>query len=178
MSQSLETLLDAADRLRSYPDLIVAVVGDGVNRDALQAQARFMGLSNVRFFPYQPKECVNESFASAEVFVISLKRGLAGYIVPSKLHGILAAGRPYVAAVEDACEVAAITQQYRCGLLAEPEDPKDLSEKILALYQDRTLAAGLGSNARLAAFTFDRPRQVRAYYNLFRELACARPTRY
>lgn len=48
---------------------------------------------------------------------ISLKAGLAGYIVPSKLYGIVAAGRPYVAAVEEAYEVAAITRKYECGLL-------------------------------------------------------------
>jgi colanic acid biosynthesis glycosyl transferase WcaI len=104
------------------------------------------------------------------VFVISLKRGLAGYIVPSKLYGILAAGRPYIAAVEDACEVAAITRQYHCGLLVEPSDPKDLAEKIPTLYHDRPLAQRLGANARRAALVFDRRRQVRAYDELFREL--------
>jgi glycosyltransferase involved in cell wall biosynthesis len=127
-------------------------------------------LSNVHFLPYQPREQLWQSFASADVFVIALKRGLAGYIVPSKLYGILAAGRPYVAAVEDACEVAAVTRQYDCGLLAEPGDPKDLAEKLLTLYQDRALAQRLGANARRAALVFDRRRQVQAYHELFQTL--------
>jgi colanic acid biosynthesis glycosyl transferase WcaI len=170
LSQGLETLIDAASRLRPYDDLLVAMVGDGAKRPGLEARARSQGLANVRFLPYQPRESLRESFASADVFVISLRRGLAGYIVPSKLYGILAAGRPYVAAVEDACEVAAITKQYHCGLLAEPADPKDLAEKILTLYHDRALAQRLGANARRAALVFDRPLQVQAYYNLFRTL--------
>jgi hypothetical protein len=100
---------------------------------------------------------------------------LAGDIVPSKLYGILAAGRPYVAAVEETCEVAAITTQYDCGLLAEPGDPRDLAEKILPLSHDRTRAKHLGANARQAARACDRPRQVRAYDALFRALASPAP---
>lgn len=39
-----------------------------------------------------------------------------------------------------------------------------------SLYHDRELASRLGANARRAALEFDRPVQVRAYYELFREL--------
>jgi glycosyltransferase involved in cell wall biosynthesis len=170
LSQNLDTLVDAASLLRSYDDLQVVLVGDGTKRPALEAKVRSQGLSNVHFLPYQPREQLWQSFASADVFVIALKRGLAGYIVPSKLYGILAAGRPYVAAVEDACEVAAVTRQYDCGLLAEPGDPKDLAEKLLTLYQDRALAQRLGANARRAALVFDRRRQVQAYHELFQTL--------
>jgi colanic acid biosynthesis glycosyl transferase WcaI len=175
LSQSLDTLVDAADRLRSYPDLLLAMVGDGAKRQTLEARARSLRLTNLRFFPYQPKESLKDSFASADMFVVSLKRGLAGYIVPSKLYGILAAGRPYVAAVEEACEVVAITRQYDCGLVVEPGDAKGLADTILTLYHDRAMAQRLGANARRTAQAFDRPRQVRAYYNLFRELL-SRPT--
>jgi len=173
LSQNLETLLDAAERLRPYPDILVAVVGDGSKRQALEARARSRALDNVRFLPYQPRERLAESFAGADVFVISLKPGLAGYIVPSKLYGILAAGRPYVAAVEDASEVAAITTKHGSGLLAEPESAEDLARQILVLYRDRDRARELGHNARRAALSFDRPLQVRAYETLFREVTAA-----
>lgn len=169
-SQNLETLLEAADRLQRRTDIVMAMVGDGAKRGALEDRARCRGLANVRFLPYQSKERLTESFAAADVFIISLKEGLAGYIVPSKLYGILAAGRPYVAAVEEACEVAAITRKYECGLLAKPGDSDDLAEKILTLYRDRDLLSRLGANARRAALEFDRPVQVRAYYDLFQEL--------
>ncbi len=170
LSQNLETLLDAADGLRHCPNLVVAVIGDGARRAALEARAKAHGLANIRFLPYQPKERLAESFATADVFVVSLRTNLAGYIVPSKLYGILAAGRPYVAAVEASCEVAAITRKHNCGLLATPNDPADLAEKILTLYHDRELARRLGTNARQAALEFDRPVQVRAYHDLLCEL--------
>ena len=173
MSQGLEIIVQAAAHLRQYEDIRIVCVGDGVTKPALEERVRAMGLKNILFLPYQPKERLAESFAAADVFVISLKQGLAGYIVPSKLYGILAAGRPYVAAVEEACEITAITKQYNCGLVVEPGDAEDLARKILILYHDRNLTQRLGANARQAALKFDRPVQVRAYYDLFRGLACA-----
>jgi glycosyltransferase involved in cell wall biosynthesis len=171
LSQSLETLVQAAARLREYPDIEVVFVGEGVKKPGLIDTARALGLSNVRFLPYQPVEKLKESFAAADVFIVSLKVGMAGYIVPSKLYGILAAGRPYVAAVEDASEVTGITRKYDCGLLASPGDQGDLAEKILLLYRDRERTRQLGGNARDAALEFDRPRQIQKYYELFCKLA-------
>ena len=69
------------------------------------------------------------------------------------------------------CEVAAIARKHESGLLAEPGDPGDLAQKILLLYNDRAVARHLAANARRAALEFDRPVQVRAYYELFHELA-------
>ena len=171
LSQGLETVVQAAVRLQQQPNLQVVFVGGGVKKSALQEYVSQIGLTNVRFLPYAPKEQLRESFASADVFVVSLKKGLAGYIVPSKLYGILAAGRPYVAAVEPECEVTAITKQHECGLLVAPQDPADLAEKILVLYRDGALAERLGTHARRAALLFDRPQQVSKYYVLFREIA-------
>ena len=171
LSQDLDVLIDAAARLSAYPDIVVAIVGDGVKRADLEARVRERSLGNVRFLPYQPRERLAESFASADLFVVSLARGLAGYIVPSKLYGILASGRPYVAAVEEASEVAAITRRYRSGLLAEPGDAEGLARHILTLHGDRARGRELGANARRAALGYDRPIQVEAYARLFRELA-------
>ncbi|MGH7825513.1 MAG: glycosyltransferase family 4 protein [Candidatus Binatia bacterium] len=171
LSQAPDILLGAAARLRHIPDLQMVIVGEGVKKAALLERAGQSCLQNVRFLPFQPKEALRESFAAADVFVVSLKRGLAGVIVPSKLYGILAAGRPYVAAVEDDCEVAAITREYQCGLVAKPEDAEDLAAKLLLLYRDRGLARRMGENARKAALRFDRRVGVRAYYEMLRDVA-------
>lgn len=173
LSQGLEALVEAAGHLKGCPDIQVVIVGEGVKKRALEERVRAMRLQNVRFLPYQPSDSLQNSFATADVFVISLKRGLAGYIVPSKLYGILAAGRPYVAAVEESCEVAAITKQYHCGILARPEDSRDLADKILALYHDRAAVLRLGENARRTALHFDERLAIGAYYKLFCELSAA-----
>ncbi len=171
LSQGLETLIEAAAELRHVPEIEVVFVGEGIKKPALQDQARRLGLGNVRFLPFQPKARLSESFATADVFVVSLKAGMAGYIVPSKLYSVLAAGRPYVAAVEEECEVASISRRHDCGFVVPPGKAGDLADRILKLHADRPMAERMGANARRAAFEFDRPRQVKAYHDLFRELS-------
>jgi colanic acid biosynthesis glycosyl transferase WcaI len=174
LSQDLHILVEAAARLQDVPDLRIVFVGDGVKRPLLQQQAQAAGLANILFLPFQPKERLTESLAAADVFIVSLKEGLAGYIVPSKLYSILAAGRPYVAAVEPACEVATITRDYGCGLLADAGNAGDLAEKIRLLYENRNLARQMGATGRKVAEThFDRKIGVRAYFDLFTGLVDA-----
>lgn len=177
LSQNLQAVVEAAAHLQQFPDIELVFVGEGVTKARLQQRAQSLGLANVRFLPYATKEQLKLSLAAADVFVVSLRPGLAGYIVPSKLYGILAAGRPYVAAVEAESEVTAITRKFGCGLLAEPGNAEDLAAKILTLYRDRGLAARMGANARLVALGFDRHVLVTEYLNLFRDLSRA-PARH
>lgn len=167
----LEVLIEAAVYLKDLPDLLFVFIGDGVRRIPLQEKIKRLGLKNVLFLPYQPKELLTDTFASADCFLISLKPGLAGYIMPSKLYGILAAGRPYVAAVDNDCDVVKITQRHQCGLTAEAGNPKDVAEKIRLLYHDRELARQMGERARKASPLYDRGVGVEAYYGLCSELA-------
>lgn len=171
LSQNLDVLIEAAALLKDRARLVIAIVGDGAKREALARQAAGRGLANVRFFPYQPKELLHESFAAADAFLVSLKAGIEGYIVPSKLYGILAAGRPYIAAVDPTCEVATIAREYGCGLLAAPGDPGALAGAIATLHDDPAAARAMGQRARAAALQFDRRVAVAAYHSLFVRVA-------
>jgi glycosyltransferase involved in cell wall biosynthesis len=174
LSQNLDLLVEAAARLRSRERLVIAVVGDGARRQTLEDQASRRGLSNIRFFPYQPKELLHESFASADAFLVSLKPGLEGYIVPSKLYGILASGRPFVAAVDPSCEAAAIAREHQCGTVAVPGDVDALVAAIAMLYDDPASARAMGENARRASLRYDRRAAVQTYHDLFAGLNRAR----
>ena len=170
LSQNLDVLIEAAARLQSKERLVIAIVGDGARRDALVSAASARGLSNVKFIPYQPKEHLRESFAAADAFLISLKAGIEGYIVPSKLYGILAAGRPFVAAVDPSSEVATVALQSQCGVVAAPGDADDLARAIAVLHDNPELTRVMGEHARRAAWQFDRRPAVQAYYTLFASL--------
>jgi glycosyltransferase involved in cell wall biosynthesis len=166
LSQNLDSVLDVASALR---EVTFVFIGDGVRKKPLQERAESRGLENVLFFPYQPRERMRDTYATADVFLVSLKQGLAGYIVPSKLYGILAAGRPYVAAVDQDSEVAAITREHESGLLVAPGDVGGMTHEISRLYRDRALARRLGENARRASAHFDRRKQVRTYHDVFQQ---------
>jgi len=169
LSQGLETLVDAAGLLQDR-GIEMVFQGDGVRRPALEERVRTMGLSNVRFLPFAPAEQVSDAFATADVFVISLKRGLAGYIVPSKLYGILAAGRPFVAAVEASCEVAAVAKSSGCGVRVDPGDARALADAIAALAGDEARRRDMGRRAREASLSFDRDVHVERYVRLLRSV--------
>lgn len=177
LSQGLESVVEAAQLLRDVPDIRFVFVGDGANKVALQARVAALDLPNVTFLPFVPQDGLRDAFASADVFLVPLQRGMAGYIVPSKLYGILAAGRPYVAAVEEDCEVAVITRTHQCGLVAEPGNADDLARQIRAFYGDRAMAARCGANARAAGLAFDRRIAVGKYMAVFTAVCQAQVAR-
>jgi glycosyltransferase involved in cell wall biosynthesis len=171
LSQDLEIVLHAAEQLRERPDVVFVFVGDGAKKKNLQAIAERRDLRNVKFLPYQPRETMDQSYATADVSLVSLKRGLAGVIVPSKIYNVLASGRPCVAAVEQDCEVADIIRQHGCGYVINPGNASALTARVLDLAADRERAAAMGARARCAALSFDRPRQVASYHALLAEVA-------
>lgn len=170
-SQNLDVVIDAAARTAHRDDLVWLFIGDGTRRARLEAQAIERGLRHVMFLPYQPRADLRWTYATADVCLVSLKPGLAGYIVPSKLYTILASGRPYVAAVEDASETAAITRAHGAGRLVPPGDAAALAAAVEALVDDAASRAAMGARAREAAALFARSRQVAAHAAVLREAA-------
>ena len=169
LSQDLGSLLAAADLLRDEPEVLFAIVGEGATKAGLQAEASRRRLPNVEFLSYRPKEDLGDSLGAADLHIVGLRRGLAGYIVPSKVYGILAAGRPYIAAVESGAEPALIAEEHSCGIRIEPGDPAALSAAIVGLRQDR--GGEMGSNGRRALEErFDRPIAIDAYRGLLESL--------
>jgi len=171
MSQNLDVVIDAAEKLRDRGDILILFIGEGNRRPALEAAVAARGLSNVRFLPFQPRSELRWTYASSDVCLVSLKPGLAGYIVPSKLYPILAAGRPYIAAVESSSEVAAITTRYGCGVLATPGDADQLASQIRRLADDRDTRLAMGVEARKVASMFARDLQIAAHARVLKDVA-------
>jgi glycosyltransferase involved in cell wall biosynthesis len=166
-SQALDGLLDAAALLRESPDIVFVIVGAGTSRASLGERAAREGLTNVRFLPYQPKAQLAEIFGAADVMIVSLVAGIEGYIVPSKVYSILAAGRPYIAALDASAEPALIAQEHDCGIVVPPRDAEALASAIRALAADPERVSAMGRRAREASRQFDRTLAVRAYADLF-----------
>jgi len=171
LSQNLDVVLDAAEIVQPRTDIVIVFIGDGNRRPVLESAAQTRGLDNIRFIPFQPRASLRWTYATSDVCLVSLKPGLAGYIVPSKLYPILAAGRPYIAAVEPLTEVAALTEQHRCGVMVTPGDATALAATIIALADNRSEREAMGHRARAASELFARDRQVAAHALVLEQLA-------
>jgi colanic acid biosynthesis glycosyl transferase WcaI len=157
LSQDLDAVLQAAAQIHDERILFV-VIGDGAGKVALQRRAAESRLTNVRFLPYQEKERLGESLAAADLHLVPLRRGAAGCLVPSKVYGILAAGRPFVAMMESDAEVARIAREFGVGFVIPPGDPTALARLTVDCLSKRNELAEMGTRARqVAEAHFDRP---------------------
>ncbi len=148
LSQGLESVLDAAQLLAHEPHVLFLIVGSGAAKDGLMKQAEKMELDNVRFLPFQPHGAVPEMYASADVCLVPLRRGLTEQSVPCKVYTIMAAGKPLVASVDEASDTWQLVRTADCGICVEPETPEQIAEAILGLYRDRGLGGGMGRRGR------------------------------
>lgn len=172
-SSGLEFVISGAEILKEHKDIVFVFVGEGIMKEKLAGLVAAAKLDNILFFPYQPKDSLSEVFSSADIFLLPLKKGLSGFSLPSKIYSYLAAGRPYIACVDQESEVTQITTRYNCGLISKPEDPRELSANIIWLYKNSQSRLLMGKNARDAAFFFDRKKGVEKYYALFKaEIGC------
>lgn len=170
LSQSLGTFLGAAERLREHEDIVFAIVGEGASKAGLQRAAAARRLSNVVFLPYQPKEALSESLGAADLHVVSLQAGLGGYIVPSKVYGILAAGKPFIAAVDEHSEAAMIAREHGCGFPIAPDDPQAMAEAVLQARKAPLKKMGRRGREAFERL-YDRPIATEAYRKLLESVA-------
>jgi colanic acid biosynthesis glycosyl transferase WcaI len=125
-----ETLLQGARQLAA-DGVGLVFVGDGAQREKLQSASS--GISNVRFLPFFPASKIPSVLAAADAHLITVKRGLEGVVVPSKMYGILAAGKPIVALAPAECDVVSLGIQRGFSISADPDDPKEFVERVRQL---------------------------------------------
>lgn len=143
-----ETILDAAERLRDDPELVFLFSGGGYHWESLAKAVAGRGLAGFRLLPYQPQTRLPLSLTLPDVHLVVLRPALEGFIVPSKLAGIAAAGRPTVLIGAEDGEIARMLRQADAGLVVQPGDGAGLAAALRRLQQDPETRARMGHNAR------------------------------
>ena len=170
-AQDLDALIRAATFLRDLDDLRIVLIGGGARRQELKELARLLELEQTVFMGYQPRERLAESLSSADVHVVGLARGLAGYVVPSRLYGVLAVARPVIASAEETSETASVVRRARCGVVVPPGRPELLARAIRRAYDGELDLGGMGERGRaFVAAEGDRSVAIERYRSLLREL--------
>ena len=142
-AQSLDTLVRAATFLRDLDELEIVIVGFGARHASIVALAERLEAA-VRFLPYQPRELLPQSLSSADVHFVGLAPGLAGYVVPSRLYGILAVARPVIVSADEDSEISQLVRAVGCGVVLPPGRPELVAASIRELYERRIELPELG----------------------------------
>ena len=142
--QGLELLVEAMQRLADVPDLVWLLAGEGPSKAQLEAATAKM--DQVRILPLQPAERLNDWLNLADVHLLPQKAGAADLVLPSKLLGILASGRPLVASSPAGSELGQLAE--RAGIRVEPEDGAGFAAALRQLLRDAALRQRLGAEAR------------------------------
>jgi glycosyltransferase involved in cell wall biosynthesis len=132
------------------------ITGGGAKADAVRNSVQAQGLDSFFFQSYQPAELLSDSLAAADVHLVSLLPALEGLIVPSKLYGILAAGRPVVFVGDTRSDLAKLVREHRCGIAVAVGDSEGLAAELRALRDDPARLESMGTRARelaLARYT-------------------------
>jgi glycosyltransferase involved in cell wall biosynthesis len=170
-AQDLDTLVRATTFLRDSDDLAVVIVGFGARHAEIQSLAVRLETDKVRFLPYQPRDMLPLSLAAANVHFVGLARGLSGYVVPSRLYGILAAGRPVLVSAEPDSETAQVVTQVGCGVVLPPGRPELVARTIRDAYEGRHDLEEMGRRGRdYVTAEADRAVAVGRYRSVLREL--------
>jgi colanic acid biosynthesis glycosyl transferase WcaI len=141
-----DTIARASRLLDDHVEIVL--VGTGALRDYVLRQG-------LRVEPFASN--VANVMAASDVQVVTQRRGMEGLVVPSKLYAVLAYGRPVLAVVPETSEVAALVERRRCGVVADPDNPADVAEKIERLEGDPSALAAMGLRAAEASTEYLRP---------------------
>jgi colanic acid biosynthesis glycosyl transferase WcaI len=162
------TLLIAARKLAGEGVGLV-FVGDGAQRTQVQTAAE--GSDNIRLLDYFPAAKIPSVLAAADAHVITVKRGLEGVVVPSKMYGILAAGKPIVAVATEKTDVVSLGIAQGFTVAADPDKPADLVNAVRLLSADVNKLKTMGEAAQAAAPGYDRVIELQKFVKLIESIA-------
>jgi colanic acid biosynthesis glycosyl transferase WcaI len=164
--QGLEMLAEVATRLAGREGLRFIFCGEGPGKEALvNLTAK---LSNVQWIPLQPFSRLNDLLNIADIHLLPQRADAADLVMPSKLTGMLASGRPVVATAKPSTQLAAVVEGR--GLVVEPGDAAAFATAIVQLADNSEMRQTLGTRAREYALSTLRKENVLSRFE--QELLC------
>ncbi len=157
LAHEVDTVLAVMERLRDNPEFRFLFAGGGTKRHELEMACHERGIRNVSFKPYCARKELDKSLSEGHLGLVTQLSETVGSVVPSKIYGIMAAGRPILYIGPEASTPAEHIHRFNCGWHIAPGDVNHLEKLLLHLNKNRHLVSEAGARAR-AAFdqNFDR----------------------
>lgn len=175
VANRLMQLIEAAERLRDDPQIVILLVGDGMEKPMLRREVERRGLTNVRFIDSVPKGEIGDYINAADVCTAVLQANdTFRTVYPNKLFDYLTCGRPILVGIDGVAR--RLVEEAGAGVFARPEDPDDLAAKIRDLKSDPARLEAMGRAGRRYAETrCDRRALAKQYEAVLASVARRRP---
>ncbi len=147
-AHSFDELLEAITLLKECPEFHFVLIGEGAALDKLLEAVERRGLDNVSFEPYQPHDMLRQSLGAIDLHLVTLKEHMEGLVLPSKIYGVLAAGRPIAFIGDEDGEIAGLVRDNDVGFVVGQGDGAELAEGIQELAGQPERLRRMGENAR------------------------------
>lgn len=159
LTQRLDVLVDATQTTEWPDEAILMLVGNGAAWPALEHRiAALPRPDRIVRLDYQPREQLGLSLTAADLHLVSMHEAITGCICPSKLYGIMAAGRPILAIASPETDLSQTVEEYGLGWCVPPGRPDQIAKAVAAAAVDRAQGPQRGQTARtLALSRFDKP---------------------
>lgn len=174
LAHDFDTVLDTANSLRGQR-VVFLFIGEGPRRLEVETACRLRGLDNILFLPPQPAEKLSESLSAADAHLVTMLPNLCGLVVPSKVYGVLAAGRPCLFVGPPDSEAARLIRETDSGFVIEPGQSARLASEILDWAGDPKLHAAACRKARIAGAACSVQNAAEAFDELLRGLTPDKP---
>lgn len=165
-----QEIIDAARELREESRIRFLFIGGG--KQLWRLKEGLEGAPNVTFLPYQDREKLQESLSAADIHLISLDSTYDGLLVPSKLYGIMAAGRAVAFVGSEANEVARVIRDSQCGVVVPPGDGAGLAGQLRRLLlEEPGERVAMGRRGRETFLgRYDRPKALQSFERILARL--------
>jgi glycosyltransferase involved in cell wall biosynthesis len=155
LSYNLDTMVQAAVRLRHRSDIHFMVIGAGSRWGEIESASK--ELANFSLLPYQPDEILPYSLATGDIGVVSLESKFNGISMPSKTYYAMAAGSALLCMTEKGSDLEMVVEQHQCGVTVQPGNVDNFVEAVLRFADDKNYLNRCRNNARIAAeYVFSR----------------------
>ena len=139
---------DAASLLKDRDDILFLFVGEGEEKANVESRARELGLTNMVFLPFQPREKLSKVQATADIGLVTLLPGRGRTSVPSKVQGYMAAGRPVLGSVDEDSDTARLISDGRFGQVVASANAGKLADAIVGMSKTEKERKKMGGYAR------------------------------
>ncbi|SCN11614.1 Uncharacterized protein BCRIVMBC126_05484 [Bacillus wiedmannii] len=168
----LENIIHVTNYFKEYEDIAFVFIGEGAVKKDMQEFVEDNSIQNVFFLPYQPKEFIKYSLNVADVHLVVNQKGIKGVSVPSKIYGVMAAGKPILGVLEQDSEAQMLIEKSKSGIVVEPQDYNGIVHTIEQFYRmEKNEVKEMGLNGRkYLDENLKREISINKYRNLLKQL--------